>query len=86
MGLGLIFPHDDSTHQLEDGHPTSFRDLDETNEPHFIGGDIATPHQPIEGSDRNVLAILKFRSISDFIATFGTNAPLKTGVPDFLHA
>jgi hypothetical protein len=54
----LIFPPDDSTRQLEDGHPACLRDLDEANEHHFIGGDIAMAHKPVKGSDRNALAVL----------------------------
>jgi len=59
MRLGLTPSHDDSTYQLEDGHPTSLRDLDEANEHHFIGGDITMSHNPVEGSERNALAVLK---------------------------
>jgi hypothetical protein len=58
MRLGLTGSQDDSAHQLEDGHPASLRDLDEANEHHFIGGDMATSHEPVEGLDRDALAVL----------------------------
>jgi hypothetical protein len=53
----------DSSHQLEDGHPASLRDLDEANKHHFIGGDLAMPHEPFGGwkrrLKRNAFAVLK---------------------------
>jgi len=51
--------HDDSFHQLEDGHPATLRDLDDANEHHLIGGDIAMSYHPLRVLDRTMLAILK---------------------------
>jgi hypothetical protein len=52
--------HDDSCHQLKNGHPAALGDLDDPNELHFIGGDIAMSHHPLEWLlDMNALAILK---------------------------
>jgi hypothetical protein len=51
--------HDDPMLQLEDRHPTTRRDLDDANEYHLLGADIAMSHHPLKGLDRSVLAILK---------------------------
>lgn len=51
--------HDDSSHQLENGHPASFRDMDEANEYDFIGVDVAISHNPVGGVVRSALAVLK---------------------------
>ena len=60
MTLGLTCSHDNSPHQLEDGHPGALRNLDNANEHHFIGCDIAVSHHPTEALlDRKALAILK---------------------------
>jgi hypothetical protein len=52
---------EDPSHQLEDRHPASFRDMGEANEHHFIKGDIAMSDNPIRRRpfDRNPLAVLK---------------------------
>jgi hypothetical protein len=88
MRLDLTSSHDDSIHQLEDGHPTCLRDLDEANERHFIGGDIAMSNNPVRGRplDRNALAFLKTAQLPEFIVTFWKNAPPKTVVRDLPHA
>lgn len=61
LGLTCCCSQDDSTHQLEDGHPAKRRDLDEANEHHFIRGDIALSDNPIRrrSLDRDALAVLK---------------------------
>ena len=55
----LTCSQDNSVLQLEDGYPAALRGMDDANEHHFIGGNIALPHHPLEGLDRNALAILK---------------------------
>jgi hypothetical protein len=78
---------DESVYQLEDEHPGALRDLDNANEHHFIGGDVAMSHHPTEGFlDRNVLAILKTVKFPRFIATSRTNVPLKTAARGFPHS
>ena len=52
--------YDNSSRQLEYGHPTGFGDLDDANENDFIGGNVAISQHPLEGLlDRNALALLK---------------------------
>jgi len=63
--------------------------LDDANEHHFIGGNIAVAHHPLERLDRNALALLKtvlfliseiHRHIQD------KNAPLNIVARDSPHA
>lgn len=68
----------DSPRQLENGHPASFGDMDNTNEHYFIRGDITRSNPPVTaGWDRNALAVLYTDQFPKPIATFGTNAPTK---------
>jgi len=57
MTPGLTCSQDDSPHQLEDGHPASFQDMDDTNEYYFIGGDVTRSNPPVTGWVRNALAV-----------------------------
>jgi hypothetical protein len=69
--LNILCLQDDPCHQLEYGHPASFRDLDDANEHHFIESDIAISHTPVERLDGNVLAVLKSAQISRSLPHLG---------------
>ena len=79
MTPGLTCSQDDSSHQLEDGQPASFRDMNNTDEHYFIESDITTSNPPVAGAgwDRNALAVLNTDQFPRLIATFGTNVPTK---------
>jgi hypothetical protein len=47
LGVGQIRSYDNPVHQLEEGHPTSGRCLDDTNQHHLVEGDIVVGHPPL---------------------------------------
>ena len=44
--LGLMRSYDDTMHQLENGHPASFRDLDDADEHHLVEVDAVRSDKP----------------------------------------
>lgn len=77
MTAGLVCSYDDSFHQLEDGHPAPFGNMDDADEHHFIEGDITTSNPPVTGRGWKALAVLYTDQFPRLIATFGTNTPTK---------